>query len=239
VSEAELTDLLAVQDLDLAIDQHRHRRDHLPERAELRAVDTQGIDLARERDDVSVARDQIATRQTHAETELAAAEERASVVSRRLYGGEVSASRELSAMAADVESLKARASTLEDQVLELLEEREPLESRLSEIAALLAGLDERREALLVALAQSEQAVEADIAGLMVSRSAAAAKVSPGLLEIYETLRTRLGGVGVGRLVGNHCDGCHLTLSAVGLDRIRHLRPGQVEYCEQCTRILVP
>ena len=73
------------------------------------------------------------------EAELAATEERAAAVNRRLYGGEVSASRELQAMAADVEALKARASVLEDQVLELMEEREPLDAQL----ALLTGQLER------------------------------------------------------------------------------------------------
>jgi uncharacterized protein len=60
-----------------------------------------------------------------------------------------------------------------------------------------------------------------------------------LLATYERLRARLGGVGVARLVGTHCDGCHLTLSAVELDRVRHLPDGEVYTCEQCGRILVP
>ncbi len=60
-----------------------------------------------------------------------------------------------------------------------------------------------------------------------------------LLATYERLRTRLGGIGVARLVGNHCDGCHLALSAVELDHVRHLPEGEVYTCEQCSRILVP
>ena len=41
MSAPELDSLLAVQDLDLAIDQRRHRIDHLPERAELAALDAE------------------------------------------------------------------------------------------------------------------------------------------------------------------------------------------------------
>jgi hypothetical protein len=66
-----------------------------------------------------------------------------------------------------------------------------------------------------------------------------ASVPASLVSTYERLRTRLGGVGVARVVGNHCDGCHLTLSAVELDHLRHLPPGEVATCEQCSRILVP
>jgi predicted nucleic acid-binding Zn-ribbon protein len=45
-------------------------------------------------------------------------------------------------------------------------------------------------------------------------------------------------VAVARLVGNHCDGCHLTLPAMELDRIRHLPEDELVTCEQCGRILV-
>ena len=41
-----------------------------------------------------------------------------------------------------------------------------------------------------------------------------------------------------RLTGGRCDGCHLSLPAVELDRIRHEAAGTLEYCEQCGRILV-
>jgi hypothetical protein len=43
---------------------------------------------------------------------------------------------------------------------------------------------------------------------------------------------------VARLVGNHCDGCHLTLPSMELDRIRHLAEREVVTCDQCGRILV-
>ena len=49
---------------------------------------------------------------------------------------------------------------------------------------------------------------------------------------------RFDGVAVARLVGSHCDGCHLTLPAMELDRIRHLPEGELVTCEQCGRILV-
>ncbi len=87
------------------------------------------------RAEVTTTRDEVAGRQAALEAELAATEQRAASVNRRLYGGEVRASRELQALAADVDALKARASTLEDQVLELMEEREPSEARLADLPA--------------------------------------------------------------------------------------------------------
>ena len=60
-----------------------------------------------------------------------------------------------------------------------------------------------------------------------------------LSDRYETLRARLKGTGAARLVGSHCDGCHLELGSVEVEKIRALPPGEVATCEQCGRILVP
>jgi predicted nucleic acid-binding Zn-ribbon protein len=235
---AALDALLALQDVDTAIDQQRHRRAHLPERAELTGIDRDAADLQAAAGEVSSARDEIAGRQSEREAELAATEERAASVHRRLYGGQVSASRELQALSADVDALKARASVLEDQVLELMEEREPFEARLADLSGQLAGLAARRQSVVAAVAEADAAIESQLAELGRRRSAASQSVPDDLLATYDRLRGRLDGVAVARLVGNHCDGCHLTLPAMELDRIRHLPDTEVVTCDQCGRILV-
>ncbi len=173
------------------------------------------------------------------EADLTATEGRAEAVNRRLYGGTVTAARELQALAADVESLKARASVLEDQVLELMESREPLEAELAGLSARLEALDARRQTAAAALCDRRS---------RRGRGPGPAGEPPGrrpLARCPPTCRpSTIGcgpasvGVAVARLVGNHCDGCHLTLSAMELDRIRHLPAGEVVTCEQCGRILV-
>jgi uncharacterized protein len=234
-----MTALLAVQDLDTSIDQHKHRRRNLPERGQLAALEMELQRAADEAGRLGEQRDVLAKRESEVEAELAATEQRAAAVSRRLYGGEVSASRELQAMAADVDNLQVRASELEDLGLGLLEEREPLDARIGELEAQLAEVESRRRMAAEAVARSEAGVDAEIAQLEQERQKAAMEVTPDLLATYERLRARLGGVGAARLVGNHCDGCHLALSAAELDHIRRLGPGQVATCEQCSRILVP
>lgn len=234
----DLRSLLALQDIDTSIDRDRHRRANLPERAEVVAVDQKISELRAEAEAAVAARDAVAQRQAAIEEELAVTEERAAAVNRRLYSGEVSASRELQAMAADADSLTARASHLEDEVLEILDEREPFDRRVVDLAAGIAGLVERRDGAAAALAAAEAEVDRDLADLAGRRQAAAASLPAAMLATYEQLRPRLDGVAVARLVGDHCDGCHLSLSATELDRIRHLPPGEMATCEQCGRILV-
>jgi predicted nucleic acid-binding Zn-ribbon protein len=221
VTEPGQVALLLLQDLDTALDQHRHRRASLQPRAELAGLDVRLADVGRRRDEVMARRQAISGRQDALEHDLDTTETRRGEISRRLYGGTTSATRDLQAMAAEVESLTARASGLEDQVLAVMEELEPVDAEL-------ATLDRERAHLLGARIDS-----------VTERRAEAEAAVPGeLRSVYERLRTRLGGVGAARLVGASCTGCHLALPATELDRLRHEPPDALLFCDQCGRILV-
>lgn len=236
---ADLQGLLAVQDMDTRADQLKHRRSHLPEREAVAEIDRNVAALESDLAAVAAQREAAVGRQSELESELAATEERAATVNRRLYSGEVSASRELQAMAADVDVLKARSSELEDAILGVLEEIEPLDARLGELSASIGSLQEKRVASAGALEEAEGALDSEMAQVEAERSRAAGSVDPALLATYERLRQKLGGVGVARLSGGRCEGCHLSLPATELDRIRRLPPGELVTCDQCGRILVP
>ena len=234
-----LSDLLTLQDLDLAGDQLRHRRAHLTELADVTRLAAELEDATGEETTTRATLDDLAARQAAAEEELASTEGRAATISRRLYGGEVSASKDLQAMSTELDLLKTRSSSLEEDVLAIMEEREPVEARLRQIegrqATLRSELEEARRRLTTAQAE----LDAELAELDGRRAQAAEPVPAALKTTYDRLRARLGGVAVARLVGNHCDGCHLTLSSAELEHVRHLPEGEIYTCEQCSRILVP
>ena len=238
MSTPELDALLALQDLDTHIDQERHKRAHLPQRAELSDLESVAAQAGATRSELAAALAEVSGRQLAAERDLKVTEDRVVQVNKRLYGGTVTASRELQAMASDVESLRKRASETEDKVLALMEERDPLDSKLAALDGELADLAERQEDLRQALAGAESEVDAVLVALEAGRPEAAAAVPRQLLATYERLRARLDGVAVARLIGGRCDGCHLSLPAMELDRIRHQAPASLEHCEQCGRILV-
>ncbi|HUE61164.1 MAG TPA: C4-type zinc ribbon domain-containing protein [Acidimicrobiales bacterium] len=234
----DLQSLLHLQHADTRADQLNHRRENLPERAALADIDHRIGQAEAALVDAVSARDIVAEKQRELEADLASAEDRASAVNRRLYSGEVSASRELQAMAADVDALKERSSELEDSILEVLEELEPLEKQASELESALSGLRTERAAAASSLAATESVVDSELAAVDSERQQIAAAVPESLLRLYEQLRARLGGVAVASLVGSRCDGCHLSLPATELDRIRHLPAGEMVTCDQCGRILV-
>jgi predicted nucleic acid-binding Zn-ribbon protein len=238
LTAANLEALLSVQALDTDLDRCRVRHLSLPERAELATIDGQLATLEQRLVAAQAERDVVADQQASLEHNLATVESRAADIKKRLYGGTVSATRELQAMAAEVDSLTARASELESRVLEAMDEREPLDARVDNISGEKSSLLAARAVVGARLAMREAEVAAETDALNAARGEAAAQVPDDLAAAYERLRQRLGGVGVARLVGSRCDGCHLTLAATELDQLRRQPPGTLNNCEQCGRILV-
>ena len=230
--------LLRLQEHDTAVDQLRHRRATLPELAQLARLEDDLAALERMLAAVTAERDEVARRQKRLEDELAGVETKIADIRGRLYSGAVTVPRELQAMQAEVDALGRRRSALEDEVLEAMTEREPLDQQVADMEASGARHDQEGARLRAAVAEAQAGIDAELAAEAAAREEAAAGVTPDLSRLYEQLRARLGGVGAARLLNGRCTGCHLTLPATELDRIRHEPPDALIRCEQCGRVLV-
>ena len=230
--------LLVVQDHDTLIDQLKHRHENLPERAELKALLARMATLDGELSTARAARDEVANRQSALERDIATSEARIVEIDKRMYSGDITASRELTAMSDEIQSIKRRISSLEDSTLEAMDEREPLDARVAQLDAERADLDARAGELRTSLADQEAAIDDELGREASARSDAAGPVPAELLAQYEKLRARLGGVGAARFEHGTCMGCHLKLPATEIDRLKRLDPTELATCDQCGRILV-
>jgi predicted nucleic acid-binding Zn-ribbon protein len=232
----DLNALLALQQQDTAADQLRHRRATLPERALVAALDAErtrlGVELAR----ATTEHDRLAADQERIEAEVAVSEEKRHLLERRLAS--TSVPREAQTMSAEIDGLKARQLSMEDELLELMEALEPLDLRLETGAIERVQLDERVAATRIALADAEAGVDAELAAVGAARVQAAAPIPDAMLKRYEHLRSKLAGVAVATLDGHRCTGCNLELPLLELERIRAADPDVIIECEQCGRILV-
>lgn len=230
--------LLDVQEHDTAIDRLHHRRAHLPEREELTGVERRIAGVCGQRAEVQARRDQVLERQASLESGITVAGERIKEIEGRLYSGQVSATRDILAMQAEVDSLKARRSSLEDDLLASMEEDEPLAAQVAAFEAEEGGLRAAAERLRRVIVDAEREIDAEIAAEQEARAAGASGVPESLIATYERLRTKLGGVGAARLVGPSCSGCHLVLPVQEVARIKREPPDALVLCDQCGRILV-
>lgn len=230
--------LLEVQGHDTAVDRLHHRRAHLPEREELTGVERHIAGVRGQLAEVQARRDKVLERQASLESAISAAGGRIKEIEGRLYSGQVSATRDILAMQGEVDSLKARRSSLEDDLLASMEEDEPLAAQVAAFEAEEARLDAAAARLRDVIADAEREIDAEIAVELEARAADAAGVPESLIATYERLRTKLGGVGAARLVGPSCSGCHLTLPVQEVARIKREPPDALILCDQCGRILV-
>jgi predicted nucleic acid-binding Zn-ribbon protein len=230
--------LLEVQDHDTAVDQLRHRRASLPEQAQLVGVEARLAALEARAAELQTGRDELGVRQGALEEQIEASRHRQTELERRMYGGQVSAARDLQAMDEEVKHLKRHISELEDREIEIMEELEPIDGELGGADRDRAALRDDRDRLRRAIADAVHRIDADVAAQSEARVTAAAAVPADLLARYERLRSILSGTGAARLVGGSCSGCHLSLPAMEVDRIRKAPPDEVITCDQCGRILV-
>jgi predicted nucleic acid-binding Zn-ribbon protein len=230
--------LLRVQDLDTLISQLQHRKASLPERLELDALEGREADLARRVGEVGAARQALVTREEELEVRISAFNERRQAIEARMLADRSSAARDLQAMNEEIGHLDALKVELEDAELALMVEQEPIDAQFDQLTSEQAEVTDTLGTLRVKVADAEKEIETELAAALPQREREAAGLPSDLAERYEKLRTRLKGTGAARLIGHRCDGCHLELPSVEVDRIRHLPPDEVVTCDQCGRILV-
>jgi predicted nucleic acid-binding Zn-ribbon protein len=232
--------LLAVQAHDTTIDQLRHKSATLPARAEVAAIELQLAELEKKAAEVSTELHAVDRRQKAAEDEVASLDAKITELDKKLYGGTVSAIKELQALQADIESLQRHKAEVEDRELAAMEEREPVEAELGAIDAERARLDDVAAQLRAAIAEAEVEIDGEIASEVGVRDEARELVPTVLIDEYDRLREKLGGVAAARLEpGGRCGGCHLSLPAQEVARIKRELPiDALIHCEQCGRILV-
>ncbi len=234
----ELKRLLLVQDQDRGLDALAHQRSTLPQREDLQAVEQRRVELGVVEAEIAGRRHELERDQRRLEDEVALIEDRIKTEDGKLYGGEVSGVKELQALQDEIAGLKARQTLVEDQIISVMEAAEPVDAELAQVAQQRAELDQQEIALTAALAEAEVAIDAEAGELQQLRNDTAAGINQELLKIYQAIRDQPGRIGVARLVGSTCHGCHLELPAVEVDRLRKLPTDTLVHCEECGAILV-
>lgn len=235
---AALKHLLKVQDMDRSMDALRHQRTSLPEFDQVTEVEAAGRALAKRTEDVEAERHEVARTQQRFEDEVALIEDRVKEESGKLYGGNVTGVKDLQALQDEIKTLKGRQSSLEDSVLEVMEEAEPVDAALSALAVEKAGLEAELVRLGTAITQRQSEIDDELVVVATQRDDEAAMLDPELLSEYDRIRSEPGRIGIAKLVGSTCHGCHLELPAMEVDRLKKLPENEIIHCEECGCILV-
>jgi predicted nucleic acid-binding Zn-ribbon protein len=235
---AEQRSLLELQGHDSVVDRLVHRRGSLREDARLAELGQAqaAIDqLSAEREGTLAT---VRREQARFEDEVEMVNRKARSEEERAVSGRVTSPKELTAIQEEVAALKRRQDSLEDQLLERMEQRETLEAELAELAGRREGIAAEQAEVTKARDAALVEIDRELESERAAREAVAPRVGAELRALYDQLRARHGGVGAAALVGNTCQGCRVSISPVELAAIRKQPAEKVKRCENCRRILV-
>lgn len=228
--------LLALQDIDSALDAITHKRPRLPEGvAHQGALAVQAALQSRS----AAAQARIDAAQTaieaaeHAATELTTKRTRLEAQLKTVI-----APREAEALMHQIATINGQRSELDDAELVALDEQAEGEAALAAVAAEMPEAVVAVEAAKAALDAVLASLAEEEAALKAGRAELVASMPPEHVATYERVRAQFHGVGVTRLVGTHCSGCHMDLSPAELDVVKAVPAGEQAECPQCGRIMI-
>ena len=228
--------LLELAEVDAELGRIQHRRQAMPELAEVTGTEQ----TVRER------RDRVVEAETtlgdldrdiqRLERDVDGVRARAERDKKLLAGAGVSA-KQATDLQHELDTLARRQTVLEDELLELMERREAVQTNLDAAKAELATAE---QTLADAVSRRDQAVadlDAAEAGRLRDREPLVAELPGELLALYEAGRAKRG-VGAAPLRARRCGACRLELDRSEVSRIKAASPDTVLRHEECGVIMV-
>jgi uncharacterized protein len=228
--------LLDLARVDGELSRLAHRRRTLPEHAALAAAET----AVRTAKDALV---QVGTRAGDLDRDIRRLERDVDGVrsrterDRKMLAGAGVGAKQATDLQHELDTLARRQGVLEDEQLEVMEQREALgmdvahaERVLAESEHELHAVAERRDAALLDIDTGE-------AGRRREREQVVAALPADLLAEYERRRAR-GGTGAALLRERRCGACRLELDRTAIAALRAAPPDEVAHCEECGTVLV-
>jgi hypothetical protein len=229
--------LLDVAELDSRAAQLRHQRAHLPELAEITALEAERTALTDQVRDARIVVDDLTAEQVKADREVEQVKARRERDRTRMDTGQITNPKDLERMQHELVSLERRISTLEDAELEVMEALEEAQQLLDGLGIRADDLDARLAELVAVREEKWAGIDASLAEVTSARGPATDGMPEDLMGLYERLREQKG-IGAALLRARQCGGCNMTLDASELARIRSAPADEVIRCEECQRILV-
>ena len=228
--------LLDLAEVDAELARVDHKRRTLPELAEIGAAE-QTVRAKRDaRVAVQTSLDDLDREVKRQEKEIDAVRAREDRDRGLLAGGGLPA-KQLSEIEHELATLQRRQGVLEDDLLELMEQREAVEMDTQHAGVELS----KAEAALTDAQHRRDETFADLDTTQARRDADRAKLAPQfpepLLALYDRVRKQRG-TGVSLLRQRRCGACNMELDRREIARIKETAADEVVTCEECGAILV-
>jgi len=229
--------LIELQLIDTAISHLKIKLANLPEREQITAIHTRLENTAVELAVVETELADVAIDLRRIEVDVEQVADRMKKDESRLSSG-AGSPKELEQLQHELGTLAKRKSELEDGELEVMLKHDAVKVRVDELQNDQVGLKQLELELNIRLENATTEIHSEIGVQQAERGLLVPQIEANLVELYEKVRTSNDGVGAALLVGNKCEGCHLSINAIEIERIKSLPADEIIRCEECRRILV-
>lgn len=155
----------------------------------------------------------------------------------RMMSGTIMNSKELSAIQAEIMSLRKKRDEMETEDLEEMEELDGFRLESKKAEELIARVTEQERLARKAYEDELAEKQRELAELEAQRDALKERLDPETVAIYEKLLEQKDGLAVVEIIqGRSCGGCRIEFSRTQIDRFQHEEG--VFRCEFCRRMLV-
>jgi hypothetical protein len=223
-------DLYRLQEVDLALEANTQAQKRVyGQIGESQIVIKSRVKLAEEQKNL----ENLTAQQKSAEWEIDDLTTKIKDIEKKLYGGKIFNSKELSSLQQETEDIKKRRSALEDKSLGLMDQveltRKAIVSSKDELAKQEIQWKTQQQQLTAELVQLKTAQTA----LEDKRKQIAVLIDADTLFTYQELRKRKG-LAVAKVEQGICQGCRITLPNTDLQRAKS---GGIVRCSSCGRII--
>ncbi len=146
--------------------------------------------------------------------------------------------KDLEKLQHELGSLAKRRSELEEVELEIMVLIEGIDARIKALSEQRDGLHSEVTQLEAERVSALSRINDEIALATSQRALLVPTITKEVVDLYEKVRASSDGVGAAALVEGKCDGCHLSINAVEIGRIKALPVDEIIRCEECNRILI-
>lgn len=229
--------LLSLQNLDSTLAQLQYKLKNIPA---ARALEVTRISNNSTRDLVIAAETEkadIKHELSKSEVDVEQVTSRIERDEKRLAAG-AGTPKELEQLQHELQSLNKRREELEEIELEVMVRVDAMDQRINSLSAERDTHARKIAELEETVVRESKEIEAAMITASTQRNEVAQSLSKELIDLYEKIKQQNSGTGAALLNGDKCEGCHLTMNAGELSRIRALPDDDVVRCEECRCILV-
>ena len=171
------------------------------------------------------------------EMELKTVESKIKSLEDKAYSGKVTNFKELSGIEQEIAMFQRNRGRLEERILPLYDAVEARGSELETARQTAEAASKKADEVMARFEQRSAELRTKLAGLEQRRGKAAEQIEPRLLQRYEVVKAKVGGLVVAPVKDGRCGGCHVALSSF---RLRDLADeSKMHTCETCARFIYP